>query len=183
MCPIWIRTGKLANAARGYYGAHLGKLTQLHHGVSGDVYAVDSRTLFLKNFNYDGEGPGNIQYFFMEKSSLNLCIFCRRWSSAIETRYFKNKERLNKIEDGISHTEINKYESVNLVCKFIVCCSTAISNDVNFFFVCEPVHEKCAINLNFGSVTFWLIIFYFNFFFRQFLASWWSLLTLSIPTW
>lgn len=51
--------GKLANAARGYYGAHLGPLSQLHHGVSGDVYAVDSRTLFLKNFNYDGEGPGN----------------------------------------------------------------------------------------------------------------------------
>lgn len=42
-----------------YYGAHLGALSQLHHGVSGDVYAVDSRTLFLKNFNYDGEGPGN----------------------------------------------------------------------------------------------------------------------------
>lgn len=57
---ILFRLGKLATAARGYYGAHLGKLTQLHHGVSGDVYAVDSRTLFLKNFNYDGEGPGNI---------------------------------------------------------------------------------------------------------------------------
>lgn len=46
-------------AAREYYGAHLGALSQLHHAVSGDVYAVDSRTLFLKNFNYDGEGPGN----------------------------------------------------------------------------------------------------------------------------
>lgn len=78
MCLIWNRTGKLANAARGYYGAHLGKLTQLHHGVSGDVYAVDSRTLFLKNFNYDGEGPGNIQYFLMEKPPLSLCIFCSR---------------------------------------------------------------------------------------------------------
>lgn len=43
-----------------YYGTKIGSLTQLHHGVSGDVYAVDSRTLFLKNFNYDGEGPGII---------------------------------------------------------------------------------------------------------------------------
>lgn len=52
-------------AAREYYGAHLGSLSQLHHGVSGDVYAVDSRTLFLKNFNYDGEGPGNYFYFIL----------------------------------------------------------------------------------------------------------------------
>lgn len=50
--------GKTVSAARDYYGAPLGPLSQLHHGVSGDVYAVDSRTLFIKNFNYDGEGPG-----------------------------------------------------------------------------------------------------------------------------
>lgn len=50
-------------AARGYYGAHLGPLSQLDHGVSGDVYAVDSRTLFIKNFNYDGEGPGKFMIF------------------------------------------------------------------------------------------------------------------------
>lgn len=54
----WINLGKTVIAARGYYGAHLGPLSQLDHGVSGDVYAVDSRTLFIKNFNYDGEGPG-----------------------------------------------------------------------------------------------------------------------------
>lgn len=46
------------SAAREYFGAPLGPLSQLHHGVSGEVYAVDSRTLFIKNFNYDGEGPG-----------------------------------------------------------------------------------------------------------------------------
>lgn len=45
-------------ADAGYYGTKIGPLSQLHHGVSGDVYAVDSRTIFLKNFNYDGEGPG-----------------------------------------------------------------------------------------------------------------------------
>lgn len=49
--------------ARDYYGAHLGPLSQLEHGVSGDVYAVDSRTLFIKNFNYDGEGPGKLYNF------------------------------------------------------------------------------------------------------------------------
>lgn len=49
----------MVTAAREYYGAPLGPLNGLHHGVTGDVYAVDSRTLFIKNFNYDGEGPGN----------------------------------------------------------------------------------------------------------------------------
>ena len=32
-------------------GQHFGgKLSSLHHGVRGDVYAVDERTLVLKNF-------------------------------------------------------------------------------------------------------------------------------------
>lgn len=61
LCVCTIRhivLGKATFAARAYYGAYLGPLSQLHHGVSGDVFVVDSRTLFLKNFNYDGEGPG-----------------------------------------------------------------------------------------------------------------------------
>lgn len=48
------------DAANSYYGNRIGPLSQLHHGVSGEVYAVDSRTLFIKNFNYDGEGPGKL---------------------------------------------------------------------------------------------------------------------------
>lgn len=75
MRPIWIRIGKLTNAARGYYGAHLGKLTELHHGVSGDVYAVDSRTLFLRNFFYDGEGPGNIFNIFYGGNRYSSAFF------------------------------------------------------------------------------------------------------------
>lgn len=63
-------------AAREYYGAHLGALSSLHHGVSGDVYAVDSRTLFLKNFNYDGEGPGNCVFIFLAKQKkINIFHF------------------------------------------------------------------------------------------------------------
>lgn len=38
-----------------YYGKLIGKLSELHHGVSGEVYAVDGRTLFIKDFTYDGE--------------------------------------------------------------------------------------------------------------------------------
>ncbi|XP_049281488.1 protein Skeletor, isoforms B/C isoform X1 [Anopheles funestus] len=51
------------SALQGYYGTKIADLTELHHGVSGSVYAVDARTLFLKNFNYDGEGPA--AYFYV----------------------------------------------------------------------------------------------------------------------
>lgn len=40
-----------------YYGTEIGKLNTLFHAVSGDVYAVDESTVFIKNFNYDGTGP------------------------------------------------------------------------------------------------------------------------------
>ncbi|KAG7191125.1 hypothetical protein KM043_007157 [Ampulex compressa] len=49
-----------------YYGKLIGKLSELHHGVSGEVYAVDSRTLFIKDFTYDGEGPA--AYFYAGNS-------------------------------------------------------------------------------------------------------------------
>uniref|UniRef100_A0AAG5CXG1 Protein Skeletor n=1 Tax=Anopheles atroparvus TaxID=41427 RepID=A0AAG5CXG1_ANOAO len=52
-----------ANGLQGYYGTKIGDLSELHHGVSGSVYAVDARTIFLKNFNYDGEGP--TAYFYV----------------------------------------------------------------------------------------------------------------------
>ncbi|XP_034949815.1 protein Skeletor, isoforms B/C isoform X2 [Chelonus insularis] len=39
-----------------YNGKYLGKLNSYHHQVSGDVYAVDSYTLLLTSFNYDGFG-------------------------------------------------------------------------------------------------------------------------------
>ncbi|CAG9821912.1 unnamed protein product [Phaedon cochleariae] len=40
-----------------YFGKLIGKLSELHHGVSGEVYAVDGRTLYIKDFTYDGQGP------------------------------------------------------------------------------------------------------------------------------
>ncbi|XP_033207466.1 protein Skeletor, isoforms B/C isoform X2 [Belonocnema kinseyi] len=51
---------QLCNAA--YYGKLLGKLSELNHGVSGEVYAVDGRTLLIKDFTYDGEGPAAFFY-------------------------------------------------------------------------------------------------------------------------
>lgn len=53
-----IKVFSYANASFPYYGTKIGSLKRLHHGVSGDVYAVDSRTIFVKKFNYDGDAPG-----------------------------------------------------------------------------------------------------------------------------
>ncbi|XP_013194628.2 protein Skeletor, isoforms D/E isoform X1 [Amyelois transitella] len=49
-----------------YFGKDLGALSELHHGVKGRVYAVDSRTLFIKDLHYDGEGPA--AYFYVGSS-------------------------------------------------------------------------------------------------------------------
>ncbi|CAH1641352.1 unnamed protein product [Spodoptera littoralis] len=49
-----------------YFGKELGALSQLQHGVRGRVFAVDSRTLYLKDFHYDGEGPA--AYFYVGAS-------------------------------------------------------------------------------------------------------------------
>ncbi|XP_014486776.1 PREDICTED: protein Skeletor, isoforms B/C [Dinoponera quadriceps] len=54
-----------------YYGKLIGKLSELHHGVSGEVYAVDARTLFIKDFTYDGEGPAAFFYAGSSKSPNN----------------------------------------------------------------------------------------------------------------
>jgi hypothetical protein len=67
---------------KGYYGTHISRLSEFHHSVSGDVFAVDSRTLFIKGFNYDGEGPGISDDFIYLKSlahnfPLNSCILLR----------------------------------------------------------------------------------------------------------
>ena len=33
-----------------YFGTYVGDFKNRFHGVSGEVYAVDSRTLFIKDF-------------------------------------------------------------------------------------------------------------------------------------
>ena len=37
--------------------AKLGSLSTIHYGVSGEVYVLDSKTLLVKNFQYEGGAP------------------------------------------------------------------------------------------------------------------------------
>ena len=39
-------------------GGRIGTIETLQHDVSGTLYFIDSRTIFIDNFNYDGQGPG-----------------------------------------------------------------------------------------------------------------------------
>ncbi|XP_063880815.1 protein Skeletor, isoforms B/C-like [Scylla paramamosain] len=49
-------------AAKGYYGTRIGRLEPLHHQVKGEVYAVDSRTIHIRGFSYDGTAPDAFFY-------------------------------------------------------------------------------------------------------------------------
>ncbi|CAH2015911.1 unnamed protein product, partial [Acanthoscelides obtectus] len=51
-----------------YLGKLIGKLSELHHAVSGEVYAVDGRTLHIKDFTYDGQGPAAYFYASVHKN-------------------------------------------------------------------------------------------------------------------
>ncbi len=41
-----------------YYGQYIGKFPGTTHGVKGEVYAVNKNTIYIREFSYDGAGPG-----------------------------------------------------------------------------------------------------------------------------
>lgn len=49
----------------------MGKLTERLHNVSGQVFAVDEQTLFIKNFNYDGQAPDTYFWSGLKGSTPN----------------------------------------------------------------------------------------------------------------
>ncbi|XP_032665653.1 protein Skeletor, isoforms B/C isoform X1 [Odontomachus brunneus] len=84
-----------------YYGKLIGKLSELHHGVSGEVYAVDARTLFIKDFTYDGEGPAAFFYAGTSKSpnSNGFRVRDERGTTNVLKRYRKKDITLT-LPDG-----------------------------------------------------------------------------------
>jgi hypothetical protein len=41
-------------------GDFIGNIPTEQHQVSGKFYIVDSKTIFIEDFNYDGGGPGTL---------------------------------------------------------------------------------------------------------------------------
>lgn len=64
----------IVKAAAPYYGTKIGSFQTYVHDVVGDVFAVDERTIFIKDFSYDGQGPG--------KCEIICRLFC--WVSSIK---------------------------------------------------------------------------------------------------
>ncbi|XP_055849436.1 protein Skeletor, isoforms B/C isoform X2 [Episyrphus balteatus] len=86
-----------------YYGTKIGSLKRLHHGVGGDVYAVDSRTIFLKNFNYDGEAPAAYFYVGNSKKPTNEGAFRlrdERGGTSSLIRRYRNKDITLSLPEG-----------------------------------------------------------------------------------
>lgn len=40
---------------------YLGRLPNLQHQTRGELYAIDEKTFFIQDFEYDGTGPGELQ--------------------------------------------------------------------------------------------------------------------------
>nr|XP_031843267.1 protein Skeletor, isoforms B/C isoform X1 [Nomia melanderi] len=84
-----------------YYGKLIGKLSEFHHGVSGEVYAVDGRTLFIKDFTYDGEAPTAYFYVGTSKSPNGNGIRLRDERGATETlRRYRKKDITLTLPEG-----------------------------------------------------------------------------------
>jgi len=47
----------VAQTPEPYMGTYIGKMSTLWHDVTGDVYAIDNITLYIRGFSYDGEAP------------------------------------------------------------------------------------------------------------------------------
>ncbi|PRD35287.1 UNVERIFIED_CONTAM: Skeletor [Trichonephila clavipes] len=46
-----------------YLGSEIGAFKTYAHDVEGRVYAVDDRTVYIKGFQYDGQGPEKLRSY------------------------------------------------------------------------------------------------------------------------
>ena len=53
----------------------IGDLSNLHHGVSGEVYAADDNTIVIENFKYDGAGESCNTFISSVTSCDNIIIY------------------------------------------------------------------------------------------------------------
>lgn len=50
-----------------YYGKLIAEMKTNAHDVQGTVFAASDDTFYIRNFSYDGEGPGKIFNFIAVK--------------------------------------------------------------------------------------------------------------------
>ncbi|XP_075148587.1 DM13 and DOMON_DOH domain-containing protein skeletor isoform X1 [Haematobia irritans] len=106
---ICISLFSFTSASFPYFGTKIGALKRLHHGVSGDVYAVDSRTLFVKKFNYDGEAPA--AYFYVGSTGKPSAVGGTRLrdekgGATSLTKRYRNKDITLTLPEGMTLKDI-----------------------------------------------------------------------------
>ena len=50
-------------------GVKIGDLPTHFHKVSGEFYVEDEYTFCIRNFSYDGRGPGKLKHYFQQKKA------------------------------------------------------------------------------------------------------------------
>ncbi|GLJ59614.1 hypothetical protein SUGI_1515880 [Cryptomeria japonica] len=93
-----------------YFGTLIGKLNKRDHNVSGEVFAVDEQTLFIKNFNYDGLAPD--AYFWSSVSAsqpaaLEGFIVPDEKGSTKPLERYADKDVVLRLPEGRTLREIN----------------------------------------------------------------------------
>ncbi|XP_043207358.1 protein Skeletor, isoforms D/E-like [Amphibalanus amphitrite] len=98
-----------------YYGKELGSFKTLEHGVRGTVYAVDSRTLYIRNFNYDGQGPDAFFYVGSGNRPSNSGYKVPDENGRTEPlKAYRNKDITLTLPNGVT---MDKVQWVSVWCK------------------------------------------------------------------
>ncbi|KAF6209734.1 hypothetical protein GE061_015483 [Apolygus lucorum] len=92
--------------AADHFGRYIGPLSRLEHSVSGEVYAVDARTLHIRDFIYDGEGPAAFFYAGSSKAVGPGGFFIRdeQGSNGVLKKYNKKHITLTLPEGKTLHS-------------------------------------------------------------------------------
>ncbi|XP_055930349.1 uncharacterized protein LOC129960762 [Argiope bruennichi] len=90
-----------------YYGTEIGKFATHFHDVAGDVYAVNEKTLFIKNFNYDGKGADAVFWVGLTSTPDNtgFVIHPNRDSNEILKPHL-NQDVILHLPEGIKITDL-----------------------------------------------------------------------------
>ncbi|OXA45645.1 Protein Skeletor, isoforms B/C [Folsomia candida] len=90
-----------------YRGRYIGPITAQKHKVSGEVYAVDSRTLHIRGFTYDGTGPDAFFWtgFTEHPSSQGVIIPNERGTKEVLGAY-NNQDITISLPDGLTLRDI-----------------------------------------------------------------------------
>eukprot|EP00178_Gracilaria_changii_P018234 TRINITY_DN51_c0_g1_i1.p1 TRINITY_DN51_c0_g1~~TRINITY_DN51_c0_g1_i1.p1 ORF type:complete len:1114 (-),score=142.54 TRINITY_DN51_c0_g1_i1:4233-7574(-) len=97
----------------------IGPLSELTHDVSGTVYALNDRTLEIRNFNYDGAGPAGVYWVDLGDRATAEGVIAPVLDSCEEVN------PLGRMEDATVRVELPKGYTLSNIGYFSIWCITA----------------------------------------------------------